>query len=94
VRAFFEPSFTAPPVRHAQVIRVHTPGARSALQAAHRAQKSGQPLDRLRRWALDREQRRGQNKAAVALANRMARIIWAIWTYDRPFNVCATDRLN
>lgn len=61
-------------------------GARSAMQAAHRAQKSGRPLDRLQRWALDCEQRRGKNKAAVALANRMARIVWATWTYDRPFN--------
>jgi transposase len=61
-------------------------GARSALQAAHRAKRSGKPLDRLRSWALECEQRRGHNKATVALANRMARIVWATWKYERPFN--------
>jgi transposase len=61
-------------------------GARSALRAAHRTERSHKPLDRLRRWALDCEQRRGHNKAAVALANRMARIVWATWKYERAFN--------
>lgn len=50
-------------------------GARLALLAAKRTTK---PRDRLRRWALDREKARGHNKAAVALANKLARIVWAI----------------
>jgi len=61
-------------------------GARTAILAAHRAERSGRSLDRLRRWALDRERQRGQNKATVALANRMARIVWATWKYERSFN--------
>lgn len=61
-------------------------GARSALLAAHRAQRSGRPLDRLRQWALDCERQRGHNKATVALANRLARIPWATWKYERPFD--------
>jgi transposase len=61
-------------------------GARSSLLAAHRAQRAGNPLDRLRRWALDCEHRCGHNKATVALANRMARIVWATWKYQRPFD--------
>jgi transposase len=61
-------------------------GARSALLAAHRAQRSGRPLDRLRQWALDCERQRGHNKATVALANRLARILWATWKYERPFD--------
>ncbi len=61
-------------------------GARAALQGARRAQRCGRPLDRLRTWALECENRRGHNKATVALANRIARIVWATWKYERPFN--------
>ena len=61
-------------------------GARSALLGAHRAERARKPLDRLRRWALDCERRAGHNKATVALANRLARIVWATWKYQRPFN--------
>jgi transposase len=50
-------------------------GARSVLCHAKRAAK---PRDRLRAWALDRERSRGHNKAAVALANKLARIAWAV----------------
>jgi transposase len=56
-------------------------GARSVLCHA----KKTDTHDRLRTWALDREQRRGHNKAAVALANKLARIVWAIWTKGVPY---------
>jgi transposase len=61
-------------------------GARAVLQHARRAKRSGKPTDRLRTWALQCEDRRGHNKATVALANRIARIVWATWKYDRPFD--------
>lgn len=61
-------------------------GARSALLAARRAALAGRPPDRLRAWALKTEQRRGINKATVALANKLARIIWATWAHERAFN--------
>jgi transposase len=61
-------------------------GARSALLAAHRAERAGHSLDRLRRWALDCERQRGHNKATVALANRLARIVWATWKHERAFD--------
>jgi transposase len=61
-------------------------GARAALLAAHRTERAGKPLDRLRRWALGCERLRGHNKATVAFANRIARIAWATWKYERPFN--------
>jgi transposase len=41
--------------------------------------------DRLRRWALQVAHRRGHSKAAVALANKLARLAWAVWTADTPF---------
>ena len=57
-------------------------GARSVLLHAKR---SNAPRDRLRTWALERERARGHNKAAVALANKLARIVWAVWRHERPF---------
>lgn len=61
-------------------------GARSALTAAHVARRRERPLHRLQEWALACEERRGRNRAAVALANRLARIVWATWKYQRAFN--------
>jgi transposase len=62
-------------------------GARSALLAANRfSTPGGRPLDRLRLWALAIQHRRGLNKATIALANKLARIIWATWRYQRPFD--------
>jgi len=52
-------------------------GARAVLWHAKRP--SARPLDRLRTWALQLERLRGHNKAAVALANKLARIAWAVW---------------
>jgi transposase len=69
---------------YCRTLLVH--GARSALLAAHRAQRAGKPLDRLRHWALSCERLRGHNKATLALANRLARIVWATWKYERPFD--------
>jgi transposase len=62
-------------------------GTRSALLAANRSSAhGGQRLDRLRTWALQTQHRCGLNKATVALANKLARIVWATWRYQRPFN--------
>lgn len=52
-------------------------GARSALAAAKAARNKGKPIDKLRTWALDLAERVGHNKAAVALANKLARRLWA-----------------
>jgi len=58
-------------------------GARSSLLAAKRRVQK-RPLDR---WVLDLEQRRGHNRAAVALANKMARFAWTVWKEDRDYRV-------
>ena len=60
-------------------------GARAVLLAARAAQRRSSSLDRLRTWALELQERRGHNKAAVALANKLARIVWATWRHDRDF---------
>src|SRR5688572_140086 len=60
-------------------------GARAVLLATRSAQRRGSSLDQLRTWALDLQQRRGHNKATVALANKLARIVWATWRHDRDF---------
>jgi transposase len=57
-------------------------GARAVLL---HAKKPAAPKDRLRAWALAREKARGHNKAAVALANKLARIVWAVWRNERAF---------
>ena len=56
-------------------------GARSALRAAA-IRKNPDQLDL---WALECQRRVGHNRAAVALANKMARILWAVWTRGEPY---------
>jgi transposase len=41
--------------------------------------------DRFRSWALSVADRRGRQKAVVAVANKMARLVWAVWTSGKPF---------
>lgn len=55
-------------------------GARSALRSA------GDKPDRMLRWAVKLQQRKGANVAAVALANKMARVIWAMLAYGRNYS--------
>lgn len=57
-------------------------GARSVLLHARKSQP-----DRLRQWAHQLEGTHVHNKAAVAVANKLARIIWAVWTRQTPFVV-------
>lgn len=58
-------------------------GARSALLSAHR-KPTGQRTT-LQQWALDLESRSQHNTAAVALANKMARIVWCVWTREAEY---------
>jgi transposase len=55
--------------------------ARSVLW---RARVAAQPTG-FQRWARSTQQRRGHNIAAVAVANKLARIAWAVWSTQRPF---------
>jgi transposase len=62
---------------HLRTLLIH--GARSALRSA-----ANKP-DRQLRWASKVAERRNFNVAAVALANKMARVIWAILAHGRSY---------
>ena len=70
--------------RYLRTLIIH--GARAALLAAKRKRKHDKPITRLEQWALNTEARVGHNKATVAMANKMARILWAVWTRQTDFN--------
>jgi transposase len=54
-------------------------GARSALRCA------GDKPDRLLRWAVKLADKRGVKVAAVALANKLARVVWALLAHGRVY---------
>jgi len=62
--------------RYLRMLLTH--GARSVLRAATVAQQRGRPLDALRAWALNVQGRTHHNRATCALANKMARICYAV----------------
>jgi transposase len=55
-------------------------GARSAIATASRRQ------DRISRWIVQLQLRIGWQKALVALANKNARILWAVLARGKPFD--------
>jgi transposase len=61
-------------------------GARSVMARNKLLLRSDKPLTKLQQWALQLEQRVGHNKATIALANKMARILWATWMHQREFD--------
>lgn len=61
--------------RYLRMLLTH--GARSVLRAAAVAQQAGRTCTPLRSWALAVQQRTNHNKAACALANKLARICYA-----------------
>jgi len=62
-------------------------GARSAVRAVNlKADKKGVPLDPLEKWVYNLYQKKGMNKAAVALANKNSRIAWALIAHDRQYD--------
>lgn len=67
-----------------RMLLVH--GARSSLNAARRRDSAGQPLTQQQGWSLERARAGHSNKATVAIANKLARIVWAVWYHDRTFN--------
>jgi transposase len=77
--------------RYLRMLLTH--GARSVLRAAGVAAVAGKPLDPLRHWALHLQRRTNHNKAACALANKLARICYATLRDAQPYDQ-PTTRLN
>jgi transposase len=69
---------------YVRMLLIH--GARSALNAARRAAQADKPVTQLQAWVLQRAAEMHSNKAVVALANKLARIAWAVWYHEREFN--------
>lgn len=69
---------------YVRTLLVH--GARSVLNQAKRNAAAGKPLSRLQRWGLELQARVGHNKAACGVANKIARISWAVWQHGRSFD--------
>ena len=61
--------------RYLRMLLTH--GARSVLRAAAVARDKGREVRGVRSWALDVQSRSNHNKAACALANKLARICYA-----------------
>lgn len=73
--------------RYVRTLLTH--GARSVLRAATVARRAGRKLDRLRSWALELQARSNHNKATCALANKLARIAWAVWVKHERYQPAA-----
>jgi transposase len=63
-----------------------THGARAVLLSAERTIRATGQGTRFQHWAVGVARRRGHNKAAIAVANKLARIVWAVWHHDQPFS--------
>lgn len=70
--------------KYLRTLLIH--GARSAMARIKIMQRDKLPLNALQQWAVQLEERVGHNKATVALANKMVRILWATWMHDRDFD--------
>jgi transposase len=57
-------------------------GAKSAVLTAHKRD------DPISKWAHALREKSGWQKAVVALANKNARILWAVMTKGKPFDAC------
>jgi len=65
--------------RYLRALLIH--GARAVLRTAHKGERT-----RLKEWALDVKRRRGANVATVAVANKLARIAWAVLRHDERYS--------
>jgi transposase len=73
--------------RYLRMLLTH--GARSVLRAATVARPARREIDRLKTWALEVQSRTNHNKAACALANKLARIAWAVWMKHEKYQAAA-----
>lgn len=69
--------------RYLRMLLTH--GARALLRAAELARRAGKTLDGLRTWATEVQARTHHNKAACALANKLARVCYAVLRDHQPY---------
>jgi transposase len=63
-----------------------THGARAVLLTAQQTMRTTpHRATRFEQWAVMVAARRGHNKAAIAVANKLARTIWAVWHHEMDF---------
>ena len=71
-----------------RALMVH--GARSVLWACIAKKKRGAELEPLETWVYRLHEKRGWNKASVALANKSARIVWALLSSKGKYDATKT----
>jgi len=69
--------------RYLRMLLTH--GARAVLRSALMARQAGHQVDGLKEWALRVQGRTNHNKAACALANKIARICYAVLKHHEPY---------
>ena len=70
---------------HLRCLLAH--GARAVLRVALQlAERAPDRLTRLQQWAVSIAAHRGRHKAVIAVANKLARIVWAVWHYEVAFD--------
>lgn len=70
--------------KYLRTLLIH--GARSVMARNKIRLRHNEKLTSLQQWSIQLEQRVGHNKATVALANKMVRILWATWMHQREFD--------
>jgi transposase len=71
--------------RYLRTLLIH--GARAVIMHAQRATQKGHTVDPLRSWALSVRQRKHSNRATCALANKLARICFAVLRDHEPYAI-------
>ncbi len=69
---------------NSQIRQLLVHGARSALTWAAKRKEP----DNMLNWALMLKTQKHHNKATVALANKMARVVWAVIANEQPYKAC------
>lgn len=62
-------------------------GGRSVIKATATKQRKGLALGRFETWLLNKTIQKGYNKAAVAVANKIARIIWVVMAKGQDYRM-------
>jgi len=66
-------------------------GGRAIIRSANERKSKGKALDKLQEWGVQKYEQKGYNKAAVAAANKLARIIWAVLTKQEDYRPVLTQ---